>query len=149
MRIFLQSLILVVVFSSCGFDEPLKFEKIKNVRLTSLKDGMLKLTAEATFINPNDVSGKLKGIDLELMMNDNRLAHITQNEKLKIGKNTTFSVPFTASFAMDDLQNGFLDNLINVLSGKKVKLHFKGEIKVSTWGFTQTVPVDFVEEVKL
>lgn len=142
-------LIILVFLSSCTFDENVQFKKIKGVQFTSVADGMMKLSAEAWFYNPNDLAGKLKSIDLEVMLNNKTLAKISHHENIKIGKQASFSVPFTASFAMEDIQQGFLDNLLTIISGKKLKLHFKGEIKVSTWGFTQTVPVDYYEEVKL
>ena len=148
MKSFIPVMLIILTFSSCHFEEPLRFEKIKNVKLTGLKDGFINLTAEAYFFNPNNVSGKLKSFDLNVSLDGNSLAHITQNEKNTISKNASFSVPFNATLAMKDIQKGFLDNIISILSGNKVKLHFEGEIKVSTWGFTQTVPVNYFEEVR-
>jgi hypothetical protein len=91
----------------------------------------------------------LKSIDLEVLLKDKSLAKITQAKSFKIEKNAKFTIPINVSFAMEDLQSGFLDNLLTIVSGKKLKIHFKGEIKVSTWGFTQTVPVSYYEEVRL
>ena len=110
---------------------------------------MVNLTAEADFYNPNNVSGKLKSIDIEVLLKEKSLARITQTKHFKIEKNANFSIPINVSFAMKDLQNGFLDNLLTIVSGKKLMIRFKGEIKVSTWGFTQTVPVSYYEEVRL
>ena len=140
---------ILIFLASCTFEEAVKFEKINNVKLTSVEDGMVNLTAEAYFYNPNDIGGKLKSIDLEVLLTNSSLARISQQEHLVIEENSSFSIPFKASFAMEDIQQGFLDNLLSIVSGKKIKLHFKGEIKISTWGFTQTVPVDYYEEVKL
>ena len=149
MKIIKPTIFILILLSSCTFEENVRFEKIKNVRIVGVKDGMMNLVAEADFYNPNNVSGKLKSIDIELLLKDKSLARLTQNESFKIGKNAKFSIPINVSFAMADIQNGFLDNLLTIVSGKKLKIQFKGEIKVSTWGFTQTVPVNYYEEVKL
>ena len=149
MKFFKISALLLIVLSSCTFEENVKFEQIKNVKLVGVKDGMVNLTAEADFINPNDISGKLKSVDLEVLLKDKSLARITQTNHFKIGKNADFSIPINVIFAMEDLQEGFLDNLLAIVTGNKITLHFKGEIKVSTWGFTQTVPVSYYEEVRL
>jgi LEA14-like dessication related protein len=149
MKIFIQFAFVLILLSSCTFEEDVIFEKINNVKLTSVEDGMVNLTAEAYFFNPNDIGGKLKSIDLEVFLTNNSLARISQQEHFSIKENSSFSIPFKASFAMEDIQKGFLDNLMSIVTGKKLKLRFKGEIKVSTWGFTQTVPVDYYEEVKL
>ena len=149
MNIAKPFLLILILLSSCTFKENVKFEQIKNVKLVGVKDGMLNLIAEADFYNPNNVSGKLKSIDLEVLLKDKSLARITQTDHFKIEKNAKFSIPINVSFAMADIQNGFLDNLLTIVSGKKLMIHFKGEIKVSTWGFTQTVPVSYYEEVRL
>jgi LEA14-like dessication related protein len=149
MNIVKSFLLILILLSSCTFEENVKFEQIKNVKLVGVKDGMVNLTAEADFYNPNNISGKLKSVDLEVLLKDNSLARITQNNHFKIEKNADFSIPINVSFEMEKLQNGFLNNLLAIVSGNKLTLHFKGEIKVSTWGFTQTVPVSYYEEVRL
>jgi LEA14-like dessication related protein len=149
MKIVKSYFLIFILFSSCTFEENVKFEQIRNVKLVGVKDGMINLTAEADFYNPNNISGKLKSIDLEVLLKDNSLARITQAKHFKIEKNADFSIPINVSFAMKDLQKNFLDNLLAIVSGNKLTLHFKGEIKVSTWGFTQTVPVSYYEEVRL
>lgn len=149
MKFFRLSALVLILLSSCTFEENVKFEQIRNVKLVGVEDGMVNLTAEADFYNPNNISGKLKSIDLEVLLKDNSLARITQVKHFKIAKNANFSIPINVSFAMEDLQKNFLDNLLAIVSGNKLTLHFKGEIKVSTWGFTQTVPVSYYEEVRL
>ena len=149
MKIIKAYLLIFILLSSCTFEENVKFEQIKNVKLDGVKDGMVNLTADADFYNPNNVTGKLKTVDLEVLLKDKSLARITQTNHFKIDKNANFSIPINVSFAMADLQENFLDNLLAIVSGNKLTLHFKGEIKVSTWGFTQTVPVSYYEEVRL
>ena len=149
MKLIKSLLFILILLSSCTFEENVKFEQIKNVKLVGVKDGMVNLTADADFYNPNDISGKLKSVDLEVLLKDKSLARITQTNHFKIGKNADFSIPINVSFAMEDLQEDFLDNLLAIVTGNKLTLHFKGEIKVSTWGFTQTVPVSYYEEVRL
>ena len=149
MKITIPFVLALFLLSTCTFEEDVKFEKINNVKLTSVEDGMVNLTAEAFFYNPNDIGGKIKSIDLEVFLANSSLAQISQHENFTIQKNSSFSIPFNASFAMEDIQKGFLNNLLNIVTGKKIKLHFTGEIKVSTWGYTQTVPIDYYDEVKL
>lgn len=149
MKVFKSYLFIFILLSSCTFEENVKFEQIKNVKLAGIKDGMVKLTAEADFYNPNNVSGKLKAVDLEVLLKDKSLARITQTNHFRIDKNADFSIPINVTFPMENIQNGFLDNLLTIVSGNKLTIHFKGEIKVSTWGFTQTVPVSYYEEVRL
>jgi LEA14-like dessication related protein len=149
MKIINSFWLILIILSSCSFQEPIVFEKINNLKLNSISDEMIELSAEAYFYNPNNISGKLKSIDMQVRLNNSTLATITQQEHYKIAENARFTIPFTASFAMEDIQQGFFNNIMSIVTGKKLKFHFKGEFKVSTWGVTQTIPVDYYEEVKL
>jgi len=149
MKLIKLAIIFLILLPACGFEEDVKFEKIKNLKINSMKDGLVNLSAEADFYNPNNISGKLKSVNVEVLLKEKSLARITQNDKFPIEKNAAFSIPFKVDLKIADIQQGFLDNILAFISDKKVKLHFKGNIKVSTWGITQTVPVSFYEEVKL
>lgn len=149
MRYLLITAGLLLVLSGCKFEEPVTFRKIDNVKVNSINEGMVNLEAEAEFYNPNDMSGKLKSVNIVVALENTQLATVSQSETLTINEKESFVVPINVQFAMEDVQKGFLSNLLNLVNGNKIKLHFKGEIKVSTWGFTQTVPVDYYEEVKL
>lgn len=139
----------IILFSGCKFEEPVTFKKIDEVKVLGIKDGMVNLSAIAVFYNPNEIEGKLKDVNIDVGLDDKVLATITQSEQLKIGKNAEFQIPINIKFAMEDAQEGILNNLLNILAGNKIKLHFLGEIKVSTFIITQTVEVDYYEEVKL
>ena len=146
---FYVLIIFSIFLTGCKFEENVEFKKIDNVKVESIIDGIVSLSGEAEFYNPNDIAGKLKGVDIEVALNEKVLAEISQSQTLKIEKEAAFQVPFTARFKLEDVQDGLLSNLLNIIRGNKIKLHFRGEIKVSTWGFTQKVPVDYYEEVKL
>jgi len=138
-----------ILLTGCKFDEPVVFRAIDNVKVKSITDGMVHLGADAEFYNPNEISGKIKSVNIVVALENTKLATVTQSEAHTIEKNAPFIIPIDVQFAMEDVQKGFLSNLLNLVNGNKIKLHFTGEIKVSTWGFTQTVPVDYYEEVKL
>ena len=139
----------LTVFTACKFEEPVVFRIIDDVQIESIRDGMANLSARAVFYNPNNARGKLKKVDIVVELEGKTLAHIHQDEHQPIGSNAEFSIPIKIRFAMADAQQGLLSNLMNILTGNKIELHFIGDIKVSTFGFSQTVKVDYYEEVKL
>lgn len=122
---------------------------IDQVEIVDIRDGMVNLRAEAVFTNPNDVRGKLKEVDIKVALDGRNLAEITQAEALVVKPKAEFRIPINIRFAMEDVQQGLLSNLVNILSGNKIKLHFVGNIRVGTFIFTQVVPVDYYEEVRL
>jgi hypothetical protein len=149
MRKIFYVLLASVLFSACKFEEPVTFKQIDKVKIESISNGMVNLSAQAVFYNPNELKGKLKDVNILVDLDGKTLATITQSEALKIAENAEFSIPINIEFAMEDVQQGLLKNLVNILSGNFVKLHFVGDIKVSTFVFTQKVDVDYYEEVKL
>lgn len=142
-------LLSVLLFMSCKFEEPVEFQMIDNVEVVSIEDGMVNLSAEAIFFNPNEIKGKLKDVDIRVDLDDKTLATISHNTALPIGPKSQFTIPVNIKFAIEDVQAGFLNNLLNILAGNRIKLHFVGDINVSTFIFSQSVKVDYYEEVKL
>lgn len=149
MRKTILLLITVIGLSGCKFEEPVAFRMIDDVKIISIKDGIANLSARAVFNNPNEIKGKLKSVNIKVDLDEKTLATITQSESLTIKPQSEFSIPIKIQFAMEDVQQGLLNNLMNILSGNNIKLHFVGDIKVSTFIITQTVDVDYYEEVKL
>ena len=149
MRNTLILFFVVLLLPGCRFSEPVQFRMIDNVEIVSIKDGFVHLTAEAVFSNPNKVKGKLKDVDIAIELEGRSLATITQAKALQVKPNAEFRMPINIQFAMEDIQQGLLSNLMNILTGNKLKLHFVGRIKVGTFIFSQAVPVDYYEEVKL
>lgn len=134
--------------TSCGFDEPVVFRGVNSVRVVGIKDGKLNLEVEALFYNPNNLGGKLKRVDLAVRMDDEVLANVVQKENFRINRESEFLVPFTAQVSMDQLKQGFLGNIMAILGRRKLNLHFVGDIKVSSYGISRKVPVDFESEVQ-
>ena len=119
------------------------------MNVLGIKDGFVNIEAIATFNNPNEISGKLKKVDIAVLLKRDTLAMLTQRENLRIVKLSDFDVPIRAQLSMEELQSGVLSNIFSILGSKKLSLRFIGEIKVSSWGVTRKVPVDFESEVKL
>lgn len=149
MRKLFTLTVLVFGLVGCKFEEPVQFLMIDDVKIVSIKDGIANLEAKAVFNNPNEIKGKLKSVNIKVDLDEKSLATITQSESLTIEPKAEFTIPINIQFAMEDVQEGLLSNLMNILTGNKIRLHFVGDIKVSTFIFTQTVKVDYYEEVKL
>ena len=146
---FILPLLVLAGSMSCSFNDPIVFRGVKSVKVLGIKDGMVELEAVAKFNNPNEMSGKLKKVDIAVMLEQDTLALLTQRENLRIEKNADFEVPIRAQLSLADLQGGVLSNLLSIIGGRKFSLRFVGDIKVSTWGVSRHVPVDFESEVKL
>ena len=140
---------VLIVSTGCSFKDPITFTRIEGVKLAGINSTYLNVKAEAVFNNPNTVRGKLKRVELMVLIKQDTVAKLSQAESLKIQKDSEFRVPLNIKLAMKDLQKGLLSNAISMLTRKKLNLRFVGEIKVSTSGFSRRVPVDYTVDVKL
>ena len=148
MKLIIKSIVLLFLFTACGNNEPIEFRKIREIKLTSIKNGWIELEAKAEFNNPGAISGKIKEAQIDIAMGKKVLAKISLSNKMKVKKKAPFFIPFKAKFRLEDIQQNLLDNLLAIVGVKKLKLHFKGNIKVSKCGFSQAVPIDYYQEVK-
>lgn len=126
-------------------DEDIVLRQVKDVVADASSDPML--TAEAVFYNPNDASGKLKGIAVDIFVNGKKAGSIDKDYKIKIPAKSEFSVPLEVKLNMKEL--GTVETLLGVLGAKKFDVRYQGNLKLSYHGLPLKVPVDYTSEVKI
>ena len=141
-------LTLALTSISCSYEEPITFVRLQEVKVNGVENGDLLLSAKAVFDNPNSVQKKKKKVDIVVLHKGDTLAIVHQTQKLKVPANDQFSVPLSMKIDINKLQKGLLSNLASLISKRAVELEFKGSIKISSWGVSQKVPVDYSEKVK-
>ncbi len=148
MKKALLFLVISISLFSCKEYEEIQFLGLKEVKVNGIKEGSLLLSTKAVFNNPNDFKGKLKSANIYVLLKGDTLAHITHINKITVGPNTNFDVPLSMEVSMDQLQKGLLSNLASLFKKKSVELTFKGNIKVASFGFTQTIPISYKEGIE-
>ncbi|MBT1703034.1 LEA type 2 family protein [Chryseosolibacter indicus] len=141
-------LVFVFTFSLLSCERPKEeiiLRQIKDVVADASSDPMLK--AEAVFYNPNNISGRLKNINVEIFVNGRKAGVVDKDYKVKIPANGEFSVPLEVKLNMKEL--GGLQTLLGVIGGKKFDIQYVGKIKLSYRGVPFKVPVDYKSKVRL
>ncbi len=143
-------LFLIIAFSAiaCKEYEEIQFLGLRDVKVNGIKEGNLLISANAAFKNPNNFKGKLKNANIYVLYNGDTLAHVTNVEKILVAPNSEFNIPLSMGISMSKLQTGLLSNLASLIRKKSVELEFKGNVKVASFGFTQTIPVSYKEEIE-
>ncbi|UII34057.1 LEA type 2 family protein [Fulvivirga ulvae] len=147
---FLLVVLLSVFLLAYGCKHPEDapvFRRVGNIEVTKVTGSEAYLNANAYFYNPNDVKMRLKKVEVDVEVEGNKIGTINHSVKTLIPANSEFKVPLDATFDMK--QMGFLKSVISILGGKKVKVHYKGFIRVSFHGFPIKVPVDYEDEVRI
>ncbi len=144
-------IIILLVLSSvvgCKQYEEIQFLGLKEVKVNGIKNGNLQISAKAAFNNPNDFKGKLKSATIYALYQGDTLANVSNVDKVSVGPNTDFNVPLSLEVSMSKLQKGLLSNLASLIRKRSVEIEFTGNIKVSCFGFTQTIPVNYKEDIQ-
>jgi len=137
----------LIFLSSCSYQEPITFLRLKEVKVNGINNGELLLSAEALFNNPNSLKGKIKKVNIYVLYRGDTLANVHHINKMNVPANSNFSVPLSLAISINQLQKGLLSNLSSLLRKKSVELEFKGNIKVGVWGINQKIPVDYSETI--
>ena len=146
-RIIAITILSLLALSCTTPSEAPVFKQVTNIEVTKVMGKTAYLNADAFFYNPNDVRMTLKKIDVDVSVEGKKIGKINQSLKTKIPANSEFKVPLDATFDMS--QMGFLNSIISILGGKKVKVHYSGHIKLTLHGFPVKVPVEYDDEVRI
>ena len=145
--IILSTLILTLV--NCSVKEKPIFLRVENIKVLESTSTHLMLSADAFFLNPNDIGGELRSDGIKVFVNDNEMAHVS-SESFKVPAKKEFSIPLKASIPVDSLfSDKNLGGLIGSLFSKNLKVQYKGDIKYKALGITYTYDVDETESVKI
>jgi LEA14-like dessication related protein len=112
------------------------FESIKDVKFDNKQ---LDFTLNLKVKNENGFNLKLKPSHLDVLLQNNKVADLMLNDKVKFRKKSenVYSMKLSAKLA-----EGALFSLLKVKPHKKIDLQFKGQIKIKAMGFSKKIDVD-------
>lgn len=142
-------LTLSFIFFNCSVKEKPVFLNVENIKVKESTSKHITFTADALFLNPNDVGGELKTDKVKILVNDNELATIS-TKSFKVPAKKDFSIPLEAHIPIDSIfSNKNLGGLIGSLFSQKIKVQYKGDIIYKALGISFTYNVDETQDVKI
>lgn len=144
-------LICLISFTTiaCKVNEKPEFVRVENIQVSESTADHITLTADALFINPNDIGGELKTDAIMVLINDNEMANVSA-DSFEVPANEEFSIPLKANISRDSLfSNKSIGGLIGSLFSQDIKVQYKGDIKYKVLGFSYTYKVDKTERIKI
>ena len=149
MKKFLILSTLMVTFISCSVKEKPVFLRVENIKVLESTSKTITLTANALFMNPNDIGGQLKTDEIKVIVNGNEMASVS-TESFDVPAKREFSIPLKANVPTDSLlSDKNLSGLLGSLFSKKIKVQYIGDIKYKVFGFSHTYTIDKTEDVKI
>lgn len=145
---------LILFLAACNLDamKP-KFQKVENVRISSLSASNVVVEADAVIYNPNPISIYLNSVEIEIYAEDILVGEVHQTKKIEIAKKDNFYIPLSASFnptkLFKDNLMGLLESSINALNNRKIEFNFEGVAQFEVKGQSFDVPIEHIQEVLL
>ena len=122
------------------------FNKLQNIQLSGIKNGIVTLTSDASFTNPNDYSVTIKSIECDLYIDGNKVSELHQNMATKMPSKAEFTLPIEVEIPAEELKKNLANILLGVLKQKKTLIKLEGVLKVDLAGITLPVPFTHEEE---
>ncbi|WP_299335624.1 hypothetical protein [uncultured Psychroserpens sp.] len=145
--ILLSTILLLCI--GCSVNEKPEFLRVDNIKVLESTSTYVTITADAYFLNPNDIGGELQSDGIKVLVNDNEMASVS-SESFKVPAKKEFSIPLKANVPTDSLfSNKSIGGLIGSLFSQKLKVQYLGDIKYKVLGFSHTYLVDKTETVKI
>jgi LEA14-like dessication related protein len=138
-------LLFMLFMGACLPKQDIELRQIKSVVGDVTDEPTLK--AEVIFFNPNPQQGVLKHIKADVYVEGKKAAVVDQKVKIKVPANGEFTIPMEMKINLKE--QGVMNTLLSLIGAKKIKVRYKGHVKVIYRGFPVRVPIDREEEVRI
>lgn len=141
--------IICSLFFSCTVSEKPEFVGVSNIKVVDSNIKTITLSADARFINSNDVGGTLETEDLNVFINGIEVAKF-KTESFDVPKKNEFTIPLTVAVSTDSIfNNKSLGGLLGSLISQQLEVQYKGEIDYKILGYSSSYKVDKKQTVKI
>jgi len=130
---------------SCNTIKVPTYIGFENLKIETLNFNSSNLTVDVKYYNPNNFTLDVHKSDLNFYINDNLLAHSTQEFEIKIPKKGNFTIPL--QIKLDN--KTILKNSLNALLKKEVEIKATGSINLGKRSLHTNFPVYFVTKQPL
>jgi LEA14-like dessication related protein len=137
-------LLFLMLAGSCKPKEDIVLRNVRDIVIDANTEPTLR--AQAILYNPNNIRIKIRYVEIDVFVNGKKSGRIDQELKMLIPAKAEFTVPLEVKLNMKEL--GLLDTIFGMIGGKKLKVEYKGSIRVTYKGVPIRVPVDHKSEVR-
>jgi hypothetical protein len=149
MKKVLILLTILTCFFNCKVTEKPEFIRVENIKVLESSSKFITITADALFLNPNSIGGKIKTDGIKVLVNNNHIGAVS-SVSFGVPSRQEFTIPLQAKIPTDSLlSNKNLSSLLGSFFSKKIKIQYLGDIKYKILGFSHSYQVDRTEDIKI
>ncbi len=150
MKKFLIIVLAALFTVSCKYQEKPEFVSVDRIELGKISIKEINFEADAVFTNGNDIGGKLITENIDIFVDDILVGHLKTKE-FNVPAKDTFMIPLQGKIATEKIlkNNGksILNNILSIVSSKKVNVRFKGDILFKKGPFSYTYTVNQTNKI--
>ena len=136
----------------CKYQEKPEFIRVDRIDLGKISANQIDFEADAVFTNGNDIGGRLYTENIDIYVDEVLVGHIKTKE-FNVPARDTFMIPLQGKIATEKIlkKNGksILSNLLSIVSSKKVKVRFEGDILFKKGPFSYTYKVNQTNQIDI
>lgn len=142
-------LLFFTLLFNCSINEQPEFLGLENIKVLDSNIKNITISADAHFMNPNDLGGRLKTDNLKVYINDSEVAKFVSKE-FEVPKKKDFKIPLTVSIATDSIiDKKSIGGLLGSLISQKLEVQYKGELKYKVLGYSSTYDINETQNIKI
>jgi hypothetical protein len=137
--------------SDLDYPEFVRLENIKFKNVTLPPDLKVTFTCDAVINNPNPYKLTISKVDFDVIVDEKKATHFTQDLEIEMAPNSDFSLPL--SFDVPIAKKEFFKNFKNMLNGawkkQSIKIRSLGTITIRQSRVQFDIPFDYDDEYRL
>jgi LEA14-like dessication related protein len=137
---------------ACKVTEKPEFIGVNSLKIKKVSTKEFTVLANLQFQNKNDVGGTLQAKEIHVFIDSIDVATVA-TEVFNVPKKEAFELPLQVQIPFDKIyknnKQNLLENIMNIISNKKVNIFYKGVIRYEKGVFHYNYPLDYQQEISL
>ncbi|MFT4521487.1 MAG: LEA14-like dessication related protein [Bacteroidia bacterium] len=150
LKLFGFGLVFILFAQSCSLPKTPDFERLEKLRIVSKNKNLVTISAEAVYMNGNDFGGRLKEVDMNIIVEGVKVTHLNQDKDIDIQPKKEFRIPITFTVDLNDIfkkNEDFLKQALKSMVKEEIEILYKGTLKVTLLNTDLKIPVNFSEKL--
>lgn len=145
--LFIIVMIFITTMYSCQMQD-LVIGNPEGLKVDELNRKNIGLTVDLPVENPNNFGFTVKGVDMDLYINNVKMGNIKKMGRVKVKSKSSEVYPISFSVNPSDLVGGAW-SILRDLSGGSVELRLNGSVKVSKFLVAKKIKLDEKQVVEI
>jgi LEA14-like dessication related protein len=145
--LFFIAIILITFMQSCKMQD-LVLGNPEGLKVDELSRKNIGLTIDLPVENPNNFGFTVRGVDMDLYINDVKMGNIKKVDRVKVKSKSNEIYPISFNIIPSELLGGAW-GILRDLSGRNVELRLDGSVKVSKFILAKKIKLDEKQVVEI